>query len=217
MRPTTILRLLILMTCAQPYATEQRARCDRSCLADIMSAYLASLVSNDPTALRLADSVRFSEDAVPMRIGEGAWRTVSGRRPYRLDFIDTREGIAAVHAVLEENGAPILFAARLKVVDHTITEIETMVVRNAAEVRSRSGPHLQDPGGQDSRDRGDGVCAAAVLQEWLEPVRQITPRLHRVFRRPARSIVQPEEPLRNNSEPAFLVEVNSCPVRSWER
>ena len=34
---------------------------------------------------------------------------------------------------MEENGMPILFAARLKVVDRKLTEIETMVVKNRDE------------------------------------------------------------------------------------
>ena len=38
-----------------------------------------------------------------------------------------------MHAVVEESGAPVLLAARLKVVDRRITEIETIVVRNQQE------------------------------------------------------------------------------------
>ena len=40
-------------------------------------------------------------------------------------------------------------------------------------VRSRGGAHLQDLRRQDARDRGDGLHAAAKLEERLEPVHQV--------------------------------------------
>jgi hypothetical protein len=107
--------------------------CDRACLADVITRYLDSLVAHDPTAAPLSDSARFTEDTVEMPIGEGLWKTAAKLLPFRTDFLDVREGTAAVHAVIEENGAPVLFAARLKVVNRLITEVETMVVRNRAE------------------------------------------------------------------------------------
>ncbi|HZL93745.1 MAG TPA: hypothetical protein VFB99_08875 [Vicinamibacterales bacterium] len=114
-------------------AAQARTACDRACLTDAITRYLDSLVAHDPKRAPLAASARFTEDAVEMPIGEGLWKTASKLRPFRTDFLDVREGTAAVHAALEENGAPVLFAARLKVVDRRITEIETMVVRNQQE------------------------------------------------------------------------------------
>lgn len=98
-----------------------------------MTRYLDALVAKSHASLPLAPDVRFTEDGRELQVGEGLWKTISGRRPYRVDFVDAREGVAAVHAVLEENGSPVLVAARLKVEERRITEIETMVVRNAAE------------------------------------------------------------------------------------
>ena len=126
-------------------ARAQAARCDRSCLADITTRYLNAVVAHDPKGLPLAEKVRFTEDTVEMKLGDGLWKTASKLRPYRVDFIDTRQGVAAVHAVLEENGAPILFAARLKVVDRKLTEIETMVVRNAGEGVLFAPDSLKEP------------------------------------------------------------------------
>ena len=113
-------------------AQAQRA-CDRACLADVMTSYLASLVAHDPKKAPLAANVRFTEDAKVLPVGEGFWKTASKLRAFRTDFLDARTGTAAVHAVLEENGAPVLFAARLKVVGREITEIETLVVHNQQE------------------------------------------------------------------------------------
>jgi hypothetical protein len=121
------------------------ASCDRQCLADLMTRYLSSLVAHNPASLPLAPNVRFTEDTVEMTVGEGLWKTASKLRPYRLDFIDTREGVAAVHAVLEEHGAPILFAARLTVAGRNISEIETMVVRNMQEGVLFAPDNLEQP------------------------------------------------------------------------
>lgn len=110
-----------------------QSACDRACLDDVMTRYLESLAENDPSIAPLADDVRFTEDTVETPIGEGLWKTASALGEYRMDFLDERSGTAAVHAVIEEQGSPVLFAARLLVESREITEIETMVVRNAEE------------------------------------------------------------------------------------
>jgi hypothetical protein len=107
--------------------------------------YLNAMVAHDPSVLPVAPTVKFTEDTVQMKLGEGAWKTVTKLRPYRVDFIDVQQGVAAVHAVVEENGAPVLFAARLKVVDRRLTEIETMVVRNREEGALWAPDNLTEP------------------------------------------------------------------------
>ncbi len=126
-------------------AAAQGGSCDRACLADLLTHYLDSVVAHDPARLPLARTVRFTEDGVERKLGEGLWRTATGRRPYRVDFIDPGLGAAAVHAVFEEGGAPVLFAARLKIVDRTIAEVETMVVRNADEGALFAPDNLKTP------------------------------------------------------------------------
>ncbi|HUO66592.1 MAG TPA: hypothetical protein VMV37_03600, partial [Gammaproteobacteria bacterium] len=118
-----------------PRALEAQAKpsCDRTCLKDVMSKYLDSLVAHDPKKAPLASNVRFTEDAKELKVGEGFWKTATKLRPFRTDFLDPQTGTAAVHAVIEEDGKPILFSGRLKVVDKKITEIETIVVHNQAE------------------------------------------------------------------------------------
>jgi alkylhydroperoxidase family enzyme len=111
----------------------QSADCDRACLEDVMTRYLDSLVAHDPKKAPLADHARFTEDAKELPVGDGLWKTASKLRPFRTDFLDARSGTAAVHAVVEENGAPVLLAARLKVANRRITEVETIVVRNQQE------------------------------------------------------------------------------------
>ena len=114
-----------------PFSTSaQGATCDRACLTDIMTRYLNAMVAHDPSALPVAPNVKFTEDSKVMKLGEGAWKTVTKLRPYRVDIVDVQEGVTAVQTVLEENGTPILFTARLKIVDRKITEAETIVVKS---------------------------------------------------------------------------------------
>ncbi len=107
--------------------------CNRECLGGIVTAFLDSLVAHDPSKAPLADNVRFTEDTKELAVGGGFWATASKLSAFRTDFLDVREQTAAVHAVMEENGTPVLFSARLKVEDREITEIETRVVRGRAE------------------------------------------------------------------------------------
>jgi hypothetical protein len=135
MRGLRIVGLVLPLALAllSPPQAAARSACDRACLASVMTRYLASLVAHDPKQAPLAANARFTEDSEVLPIGGGLWKTASKLRPFRTDFLDVKEGVAAVHAVIEENGSPVLFAARLKVVDRKITEIETMVVRNQKE------------------------------------------------------------------------------------
>ena len=91
------------------------------------------MLAHDPEKLHTSSRVRFTEDTVEMRLGDGLWKTITALRPYRQDFIDVREGVAGTHTVVEENGKPVLLALRLKVFALALTEVETMVVRSRQE------------------------------------------------------------------------------------
>jgi hypothetical protein len=129
MRLSIAVLALVLM---QPSLAEAQ-RCDRRCLADFITTYLDAMLAHDPEKLHTSSRVRFTEDTVEMRLGDGLWKTITARRPYRQDFIDVREGVAGTHTVVEENGRPVLLALRLKVFGLAIFEVETMVVRNRQE------------------------------------------------------------------------------------
>jgi hypothetical protein len=107
--------------------------CDRECLRGMVTRYLDALVAKNPAALPLAASVRFTEDAVTLKPGEGLWKTITRLRPYRLDILDVRQGVAASLVLVEEGSTPSMLALRLKVAEGRITEVETMVVRNQKE------------------------------------------------------------------------------------
>ncbi len=124
--------LALALVAAHP-STSEAQRCDRRCLGDFITTYLEAMVAHDPEKLHTSSRVRFTEDTVEMRLGDGLWKTVTALRPYRQDFIDVREGVAGTHTVVEENGKPVLLALRLKVFALALTEVETMVVRSQQE------------------------------------------------------------------------------------
>ena len=128
----SLLALAGVLVLACP-STSEAQRCDRQCLADFITTYLDAMVAHDPERLPVSSRLRFTEDTVEMRLGEGLWKTVTARRSYRQDFLDVREGVAGTHTVVEESGRPVLLALRLKVFGLALSEVETMVVRNRQE------------------------------------------------------------------------------------
>jgi hypothetical protein len=103
--------------------------CDRTCLDGLVDQYLKALVAHDPSKLPLAKNVKFTEDGVELKPGDGLWATATGLGTYRLDFAEPEAGEAGAYAVVQENGTPTILWLRLKVARHQITEIETLVAR----------------------------------------------------------------------------------------
>jgi hypothetical protein len=110
---------------AQPAA----ASCDRTCLEGIIDQYLAAVVAHDPSKAPLAPNVKFTEDGVQLKPGDGLWATATGLGTYKLYFAEPSKGGAGAYAVILENSTPALLGLRLKVVNRKITEAETLVAR----------------------------------------------------------------------------------------
>src|SRR5690242_4718194 len=125
--------------------TRSSSSCDRECLRGFITDYLNAMVAHRPQSLQLASGVRFTEDTKTLMLGEGLWKGASKLRPYRQDFLDVRDGMAATHVIVEENGNPVMLAIRLKISAKKITEIETMVTRNRTEGAIFSVDALQTP------------------------------------------------------------------------
>jgi hypothetical protein len=130
---------------APPFSAHAAENCDRECLRGFITRYLDAMVSHDPKALPTSNTVRFTEDTVERKLGEGLWKTASQLRSYREDILDVRQGVAASQVVVEENGSPDMLMLRLKIVDQKITEIETQVTRNQKEGAIFEVKALQSP------------------------------------------------------------------------
>jgi hypothetical protein len=122
---------LLALTASIPAA--QAADCDRECLRGFITQYLNAMVAHKPSALAVSDKVRFTEDTVTIKLGEGLWKNASGIRTHRQDILDVRQGVAAAQVIVEEGGSPVMLVLRLKVAGKKITEVETQVTRNRDE------------------------------------------------------------------------------------
>ncbi|MGH8221286.1 MAG: hypothetical protein ACREUT_22370 [Steroidobacteraceae bacterium] len=115
--------------------------CERGCLLEMASRYAQALVAHEPGRLPVAGDVKFTENLVPLKYGEqGLWKTVDGRRDYNIYAADVSTGNVVWIGIVKENDRPVMMAARLKVVGHRVTELETLVGRSglsaAATVRA---------------------------------------------------------------------------------
>jgi hypothetical protein len=108
-----------------------KVECSEACLRDHMDQYLQALASHDPSPLPVAPKVRFTEDGVQIPLGEALWVTVSSIGSYRHYFYDTSIGGVSAFVSITENGTPGFLMVRLKLVKGKITEIETVVDRDA--------------------------------------------------------------------------------------
>lgn len=101
--------------------------CDATCLEGFADRYLAALAVRNPSQLPWADRVRFSENNVMLRVGDGLWGTASGKSVQPLKFTDPERGEVGVLSLVQQRGQLAYFAMRLKVEGGKITEVETLV------------------------------------------------------------------------------------------
>jgi len=117
--------------------TQSRAAsCDRACLEGWVDRYFAAVAADNPSAVPLAQNVRFTENGQVLPVGEGLWKSMKTPGKYRLAVADPDAGqVALITTVVEDHadpaqGTPALLALRLKVADGRIAEIEQVVERN---------------------------------------------------------------------------------------
>ncbi|MBN2425081.1 MAG: hypothetical protein JXR46_02290 [Calditrichaceae bacterium] len=106
--------------------TEKLNRAD---LINLMDQYLEALVKHDPAGVPLAANVKLVENTEVTPVGKGLWETATaGPQNFRIYVPDTVAGQVAFLGVIEENNNPTILAARLKLVDDKITEIDHLVI-----------------------------------------------------------------------------------------
>ncbi len=107
--------------------------CDYGCLTAIVDQYLKALVARVPREVPVTSSVKFTENTIPLKLGDALWGTMSGLGTYKLYFADPQDGAAGIEATIRENGTPAILLLRLKVAKRKISEIEMLVHRNAED------------------------------------------------------------------------------------
>ncbi len=107
--------------------------CGHECLEEFADRFLSALTHRDASAAPLAPTVRYTENGQPLAIGDALWATAQGLGANKLVVTDPASGGIQIYAGLVESGLPSMLAARLKVENRQITEIETSVLRRNAD------------------------------------------------------------------------------------
>jgi hypothetical protein len=103
--------------------------CDRACLNGFVDQYMAAVAAHDPSKLPTAADVRYSENNVEMKLGEGLWQTSDGWGSYKVFVDDPETGQVGFLAVANEDGHLSCLAGRLKVAGKEVSEIEIIAAR----------------------------------------------------------------------------------------
>jgi hypothetical protein len=105
-------------------------RCDRACLEGLVNTYLDALVAHTPARVQVTEDLRFTENDVELKLGEGLWKTASGLGTYRLYFSDPQQSQVGFYGTIRENGRPAVMVLRLKVDNRRVAEAESLILRN---------------------------------------------------------------------------------------
>jgi hypothetical protein len=148
-----VVALSLLAALAASAPAHAQAACDRQCLEGFADRYLDALIAHDPSRVPLTPDVRFTENGQRLPIGDGLWRSMKAKGRYRLVVADVEAGQVAMIGTVEEqerdpaDGAPALYALRLKIEDQRISQIEQFVARHGnAEQRVAAVQRLEAMG-----------------------------------------------------------------------
>ncbi|MGH8261671.1 MAG: hypothetical protein ACREUG_18490 [Steroidobacteraceae bacterium] len=111
-------------------AAPEPAHCNRTCLDRLVDRYLAALVAHDPSRVPIAPDAKLVENTVPMKVGEGLWKTASQvPTTFRIYVPDPVAEQVGFLGMMQESGKPIEIGLRLKLVNGRIAEMEHLVAR----------------------------------------------------------------------------------------
>jgi hypothetical protein len=146
----------------------------RGALIDLLDRYTEAIVNHDPSRLPFSARAKFTENGQQLPLGEGLWATASGASQRRyVEFADPAFGQVGFFGVFEEHDSPSIVAVRMKVVNHLITELETLVIRkreflfNPAVMRNHSAI-LSDTLPVGRRSRQEAIACAGRYFDGIE-------------------------------------------------
>jgi hypothetical protein len=125
----SLLACVFALSLASTAATA--ASCDRSCLEKTADVYIAALVAHAPAQVAFAKDAKFVENTVPMKPGEGLWKTASeGPTTFKIYVPDPVAQQVGLLCVMKDGDKPIQLGLRLKLKGGKIAEAEHLIARN---------------------------------------------------------------------------------------
>ena len=137
------------------------AACDRACLRGFIDTYIDALSHHDPARLPVTANVRFTENGAQVPLGEALWVTFTKPLAYRHYFADTQTGQVAAFITLMENDYPDYMMLRLRVQNHQIAQIETIIARNTPRVLAMAA---FDPMWEEAEPAGKRLTRAQLIK-----------------------------------------------------
>jgi hypothetical protein len=116
---------LLILSPATTFAQE----CDRACLKSLLDRYLTAVTTHNPSAAPLAVGFRQTENAVVIKLGTGAWKSVTGLGSLQRRYLDPVSGQAAYFGVVNEGNGSAIVTVRVKVERRQIAEAEWYMAR----------------------------------------------------------------------------------------
>ena len=147
-----------------PLAPAVPGECNRECLYQFVDRYFDAMLSRCWCNLAVGPDAKYTENELPVKLGEGMWKTFSGRGTYRVYLADPATGEAGYFGTITEDNGLLegVIALRIKVKDHRITELQTITVRE--QKRPKGGLGLNTA----------GIMTPRTLDE-LDPERFVSP------------------------------------------
>ncbi len=105
------------------------ALCDEACLLQVGDRFMDALAARRPADIPWAATVRYSENGVPMAVGDGLWASIRSKGADALRVADTRSGSVGWYGLVYDHDAPAYAGIRLKVVAGQVAEVEAIVAR----------------------------------------------------------------------------------------
>ncbi|HKV05282.1 MAG TPA: hypothetical protein VJO53_09275 [Candidatus Acidoferrales bacterium] len=155
-----------------PLVAASVGECNRDCLYAFVDQYFDAMLSRCPCNIAIAPAAKYTENEQAVKLGEGMWKTFSGRGTYRVYLADPASGEVGYYGDITEDAGllPGVVALRMKVKDHRITELQMIAVREQKRPRGGLGLNtagIMTPRILDELDPKGFVSPSAML---LEPI-----------------------------------------------
>jgi hypothetical protein len=137
--------------------------CNRACLENIADQYLNAMVAHDAAKAPFANNVIFTENTIKLPLTEGLWFTSSGLGNFKIYICDIETGQVAWVGAVKEHDKPVILSLRLKVVNHLITEAESIVIRDVDE-KNLSNFEITMPAFSETLDPSERVSREEMVR-----------------------------------------------------
>jgi hypothetical protein len=121
----------LLAACLQvPRVAASSSACDRACLEGLVDRYLDAMLAHDPSKAPFTTNMKLTENGQRLELGDGLWRTFTGKGTWRLFVTDVESGHVAFLGSIKEAGSPAMLALHLRIREGRITAVEALVQRS---------------------------------------------------------------------------------------